>query len=173
MVLKNHATGTHKGVIRNGQRGFTLIESAITAAIASLAIGTLVFAIGAFARFSAHQAGPVRVAATLLAEQTLRVAQNSWKYGSPGDAPVGTIATTVPVLGPNGATSAPVLLQTQISGSGSASAQITVTVLYTPEPDRVHDSGSVTLSGELQMQSPLPDSTVAPASLIPQPSGAP
>jgi prepilin-type N-terminal cleavage/methylation domain-containing protein len=155
------------------QRGFTLLESAIAAAIICLAAGALLSAMAEFGRFSSHQAGPVRAAATLLAEQTLRVAENAWKYGSPGDAPVGTIETTVPVLGPNGATSAPVSVQTQISSASPASAQIVVTVLYTPEPDRVRDSGDVTLSGDLQMQSPLPGSTIAPASLIPQPNGAP
>jgi hypothetical protein len=46
-------------------------------------------------------------------------------------------------------------------------------VSYTPEPDHPHDPGSITLHGEVQVRSPLPASTVAPASLIPQPSGAP
>jgi type II secretory pathway pseudopilin PulG len=152
----------------------TLIESVVAAAV--LAIATIAFlcAIGEFGRFTSHQAGAVRSAATALAEQTLRVAQDAWKYGSPGSGPAGTFQTSVPLNVPGGApASAPVSVTTNVGSGGAGSAQIDVTVLYTPDPDHMQDSGSVSLSGEAQVKAPLPGSTVAPAALIPQPANAP
>lgn len=154
------------------QQGFTLIESVVAAAVAAVAICALFGAIGEFGRFASHQAGPVRSAATLLAERTLRVAQDAWKYGSPGSAPAGAALSTIPLNAPNGARTAPVSVTTSVTGS-VGSAQISVTVLYTPDPDHPQDPGSVTVSGEARVKAPLPGSTVAPASLVPQPTGAP
>jgi prepilin-type N-terminal cleavage/methylation domain-containing protein len=156
------------------QRGFTLLETTVAVAIICVAAGALLGAIGEFGRFATNQSGPVRASATMLAEQTLRVAENTWKYGSPGTSPSGSLQTTVPVLMPNGmATTAPVALQTRISSADATSAQIDVTVSYTPDADHAHDPGSVTLHGDVQVRSPRPASTVAPAPLIPQPSAAP
>lgn len=156
------------------QRGFTLLESTIAVAIIAVAASALLFAMGETGRFSSHQAGPVRSAATVLAEQTLRVAQDAWKYGTPGTSPAGSVQTSVPILIPNNtATTAPVSLRTVITSSGADAAQIAVTVSYTPDPDHPRDPGSVTLNGNVQVKSPLPASTVAPAALIPQPAGAP
>jgi prepilin-type N-terminal cleavage/methylation domain-containing protein len=173
MVLKYHGLGTHTDVTGYTERGFTLIESTVAIAIVSVAIA-LPFAMSGFARFATHQAGPVRTAAMVLAEQTLRIAEDAWKYGSPGESPAGSMQTTVPLLIPNAApTTAPVTLRTSVTETGSSSAQIAVTVLYTPDAGHMQDNGSVTLTGEIQVKSPLPASTIAPAGLIAQPSDAP
>jgi len=161
-------------VIGYAQRGFTLIESTVAVAIVSVAISSLIFVIGAFGRFSAHQSGPVHSAAIVLAQQTLRIAENAWKYGSPGNSPAGSIQTTVPVLTPNSAaTTVPVTLRTNVTAAGSTSSQITVSVQYTPDPDHPQDSGILTLSGDVQVKAPLPASTLTPAALIAQPTNAP
>ncbi len=174
MVLKNHVAGTHQDVIGHAQRGFTLVESAVAVAVVAIAAGAVLSAMGEFARFSSQQAGPVRSAATLLAEQTLRVAENAWKYGSPGGTPSGSTQTAVSLLLPNGAaTSAPVTLRTSVTSATTTSGQISVTVLYTPDPDRLQDTGNITLSANVQVKAPLPASTVAPAALIAQPANAP
>lgn len=146
-----------------------LLETAVAAAIVAVAVGTALWAIAAFAKHVAQQGGPARTAALIAAQQTLRVAQNAWKYGSPGSAPAGSQSITLPL---SAATSAPATITTTISGSASP-AQITVTVQYTPEPDRSGDSGVVSVSGEVGVKAPLPGSQVNRPGLIPLPSGAP
>lgn len=159
---------------RRGQQGFTLIESLVAAAVLAVATGAFLYAAGEFGRFSSHQAGPVRSAASVLAEQTLRVAQDSWKYGSPGTAPSGSFQTSAPLNVPGGApTTAPLSITTNLNGGAAGSAQIDVTVRFTPDPDHLQDTGSVSLSGQVQVKAPLPGSTVAPAAFIPQPANAP
>jgi prepilin-type N-terminal cleavage/methylation domain-containing protein len=143
------------------QSGFSLIEAVIAAAIAAVAAGAWLSATSAFGRFAAHQASPARSAALLLAEQTLRVAQDAWKYGSPGNAPSGAWTTTGPFT-----------VQTTVSG-GAVSGDITVTVSYTPDPLRRSDAGAVTLHGTLSVKAPLPGTRIVRAAPIPRPSGAP
>jgi prepilin-type N-terminal cleavage/methylation domain-containing protein len=142
------------------QSGFSLIEAVIAAAIAAVAAGAWLSATNAFGRFAANQASPARSAALLLAEQTLRVAQDAWKYGSPGNAPSGTW------------TAGSFTVQTVVSG-GAVSSDITVQVSYTPDPLRPADSGMVTLHGTLSVKAPLPGTRIVRPALIPQPSGAP
>lgn len=155
------------------QQGFTLVESVVATAIVVMAAAGLLFAMGEFGRFSAHESGPVRTAATLLAEQTARVARNALKYGSPATAPGGSFATSVPVLVPGAApTSAPVSVTMTISAVGT-SADVRVTVRYTPDPNRIQDTGLVSIDAASAMQAPLPGSTISPQMFIAQPAGAP
>lgn len=155
------------------QAGFTLIESLAAAAIAALAVAALAGALGAFGRYASHEASPVRMAASALAEQTLRVAADAWKYGSPGAAPAGSFATSVPVISP-GSTPTGEPVGVAVSAAASASgAQISVTVRYTPDPAHPGDGGVVSLRGTARVLAPLPGSAVAPGSLIAEPTGAP
>ncbi len=159
---------------KSAQAAFTLLETLITAAVVCVAVGGLISAMGVFSRFSTHQAGPVRAASLLLAEQTLRVAQDVWKYGSPGAAPSGNWQTTVPLDVPGAAaTSAPVSVTTSISESDSQGAQLTVTVQYTPDPGHAADPGRISLQGQVRVKAPLPGASVVDPSLVPQPGGAP
>ncbi len=151
------------------QSGITLVETAVAAAIITIAIGTALWAIGTFSKHAAQQGGPARMAALVLAQQTLRVAQDAWKYGSPGSAPSGSQSITLPM---SSATTARATISTIVSGAASP-AQITVTVRYTPEPGRGADPGVVSVSGEVDVKAPLPGSRVNRPGLIPMPSGAP
>ncbi|HET9095491.1 MAG TPA: hypothetical protein VFN37_02420 [Candidatus Baltobacteraceae bacterium] len=150
------------------QSGITLVETAVAAGIVAVALGGTLFALAQFGRYVRQQGGPARTAALVAAEQTLRVAQNAWKYGSPGTAPSGTQTIALPITE---AAAAPATITTTIAGSGT-SAQITVTVRYTPEPGR-NDSGVVTMSGQLAVKAPLPGSHLERPGLVPMPSGAP
>jgi hypothetical protein len=146
-----------------------LLETVVAAAIIAVAAGTSLWAIAAFGKHAGQQGGPARTAALVAAQQTLRVAQNAWKYGSPGSAPAGTQAIALPL---SSATSAPATITTTISGAASP-AEVIVTVRYTPESIRPGDSGVVSVSGEVDVKAPLPGSQVDRPGLIPQPSGAP
>jgi prepilin-type N-terminal cleavage/methylation domain-containing protein len=155
------------------ERGFTLIESVVGVAVAGIAVGALAYAVGGFGRFATHQTGPVRAAASALAEQTLRTAEDAWKYGSPGTSPSGSIETTLPLVPPGGVpTGVPVTVTTAVSGASPTSADLTVTVRYPPDADHTEDRGTLTLRGAVHVKAPLPASTVAPASLVPQPAGS-
>lgn len=142
------------------QTGVTLLETAVAAALTALAAGAALSIVAAFGKYTAQQGGPARTAALLIAQQTLRVAQDAWKYGSPGSAPAGTQSIALPGT---------VTTTTSIAG---ASAQVTVTVKYTPEPGR-NDPGAVSVSGSVVQEAPLPGSQIARPGLIPLPSGAP
>lgn len=156
------------------QAGFTLLEAAISSAIVALVAGGSLFAISSFGRFTANQAGPVRKAALLLADQTLRVAQDAWKYGSPGNAPSGSTIAQVPVAFPNATpSSAPVTVSTTISSITATDAQITVQVRYTPDPGHPADSGTISVSGAATVRAPVPGSQLISPNAIPEPSGAP
>jgi len=145
-----------------------LLEAAVAAAIVATAIGGVLFAVIAVGKYSAQQAGPARTAALLLAQQTLRVAIDAWKYGSPGNAPAGTQTVQLP-SGASGSTAAS--LATDVSGNGT-SERVTVTVRYTPEPGR-GDPGIVSISGDVVVKAPLPGLQVSRPGLVPLPSGAP
>jgi type II secretory pathway pseudopilin PulG len=168
-VAEKTSAGTFRGVKPRLQQGITLVETAVAAAILALAIGAALYAVGGFGKYVAQQGGPARTAALIAAQQTLRVAQNAWKYGSPGSAPAGSQSITLPL---STTTTAPATLTTSVDGSASP-ARITVTVRYTPEADRSGDSGVVSLSGEVDAKAPLPGTQVQRPGLVPVPSGAP
>lgn len=151
------------------QAGFSLVEALVAAGIVALACSAWLGACAAFARYAAHPISPVRAAAALLAEQTLRVAQDAWKYGSPGAAPSGTWRRSIDVDTP-GASPVPAPVGVTATLSGGA---LEVTVRYTPDPLRPDDSGEVTMSGTLLPRAPLPGSALQAPGLIPAPSGAP
>jgi type II secretory pathway pseudopilin PulG len=136
-----------------------ILEAAVVATILAIAAVAALSAIATFGKYVARQDSQQRKAALLLAQQTLRIAQNAWKYGSPGTAPAGTQSTGAATI------------STAISGSG-ASQQITVTVRYTPAPEH-NDSGTVSISGALSVKAPLPGTRVDRPGLVPLPSGAP
>jgi hypothetical protein len=138
----------------------TLLETAVSAAIAAIAIGGAIFAMGSFGRFATYQSGPNRAAASQLAQQTLRVAQDAWKYGPPGASPAGTWRM------------ASATVTTSAVPTSAVSAHIVVTVQYTPDPGR-NDSGTIAVSGDVDVKAPVPGSQIAQPALVPQPSGAP
>lgn len=150
------------------QTGITLVETAVAAAIVAVAAGTALYGVAAFGKYASQQEGPARSAALVAAQQTLRVAQDAWKYGSPGSAPSGTQSIVLPA---SAATTAPATMRTTISSNG-ASAQLTVTVEYTPQPGR-NDPGVVSISASVDEKAPLPGSQVNRPGLVPMPSGAP
>lgn len=143
------------------QSGVTLLEIAVCAAIVTIAVGAALFAVASFGRHIAQPGGSARMAALLAAQQTLRVAQDAWKYGSPGEAPSGSQSIALPAT-----------VTTALDASTSPT-RITVTVRYTPEPGRNGDSGVVELTGELSEKAPLPGSRVDRPGLVPLPTGAP
>lgn len=151
-----------------GQSGITLVETALAAGIIVVAAGGALFAITSFAKHLRDQGGAAHAAALIAAQQTLRIAQNVWKYGSPGSAPAGSQTVALPL---NKVTTQPATITTRVVPNGT-SAQITVTVQYTPEPGR-QDSGVVTMSGQVSAKAPLPGSQIDRPGLVPLPSGAP
>lgn len=155
-------------LVRNAQSGITLIETVVAVAIVAIVVGGVLFAAGAFGKYVSQQGGPGRRAALIAAEQTMRLAQNAWKYGSPGNAPSGSRTVVVPL---STQTTAPATITTTLS-AGVSSARLEVTVRYTPEPSR-NDPGTVTLTSDVDVRAPLPGSQVSRPGLIPQPSGAP
>lgn len=148
-------------MIRSTQSGFSLLEALAASGLIALAAGAFLLAAGNTARFAAHQAGPTATAARDLAQQTLRTAQDAWKYGALS-VPTGTARVALPGT-----------LTSQLAAGAGGEAMLRITVTYTPDPDHSGDSGSVSISGTLAAQAPLPDSSVNAATPIPQPSGAP
>jgi hypothetical protein len=126
-----------------------------------VAAGTVFWALAAFGKHLAAQNGAARTSALHVAQQTLRIAQNAWKYGSPGNAPAGVQSISLPGT-----------IATTVNAS-AIPAQITVTVTYTPEPGRSGDSGVVSVSGVLEAKAPLPGSQVDRPGLVALPSSAP
>ncbi|HEX5273917.1 MAG TPA: prepilin-type N-terminal cleavage/methylation domain-containing protein [Candidatus Rubrimentiphilum sp.] len=145
------------------QRGFALLEAIAVIAIASLCAGALLTAVFASALLRATP-DRNRAAAAVLAAQGLRVAENAWKYGSPGDAPNGSTAVSMPVPG---AGSVPVTISSAISSQTEEGAVVAITVSYPPE--QAGDSGAVTITGALRVKAPLPGSQLERPGLIPQP----
>ncbi len=145
------------------QAGFALVEAIAVTAIVAAGAGVLILALSSVTKFASHAAGPNRVAASLFAEQTLRTAENAWKYGPPGNAPSGTLETAIPT---------PVTVVSTISQTSASGADITVSVSYTPDPGR-DEPGSVTLNGVLRARAPLPGTRVERSGLIIAPAGSP
>jgi hypothetical protein len=145
-----------------------LVEAAAAAAIVAVIVGGVFSALSGFGKYITQQGGPARRAALIEAQQTMRLAQNAWKYGSPGNAPSGSQTIALPL---SSQTTAPATITTTVAPNGN-SAQIQVTVRYTPEPGR-RDPGVVELNSQVDVKAPLPGSQVNRPGLIPQPSGAP
>lgn len=141
------------------QSGFALLEAVAGAGIAAICAGTLILALSGVAKFGAHANGPNRAAALALARQTLRTAQNAWKYGSPGEAPAGT--TDLKTLGAH--------VTATLARGEADGADLSVTVSYTPDPGRA-DPGSVTITGHVRALAPLPGSQIDRPGLVAQPA---
>jgi type II secretory pathway pseudopilin PulG len=151
------------------ERGFALLETVAVVGIVAIGAAALVLAISGAAKFSAHASGPNRTAALEYARQMLRVAQDAWKYGSPGSAPNGSADVTVPVAGPDAiATTMPARVTATVVPDSETGASISIAVSYTPDPGR-NDSGSVTLSGRLRAIAPLPGTQVVQPGYVAQP----
>lgn len=156
------------------QAGFALIEVLAVIGIAAIGAGTLILAISGFAKFGSHSVGRNRAAALVFAEQTLRVAEDTWKYGTPGAAPSGSAQVTLPVAVPSSApTTIPATITSTLSDATSTGATLTVTVLYTPDPEHPGDSGIITLNGTLNVKAPLPGAQVERPGFVPLPANAP
>jgi len=147
------------------QRGFALLEAIAIVAIVAICAGALLMAVFASARLGLAP-GRNRAAAALLAAQTLRGAENAWKYGTPGDAPSGSAAASMPVPG---SVAVPVTISSELSSQTADGAAIAITVTYPPE--RAGDSGAITVTGALRAKAPLPGSQVERPGLVPQPTG--
>lgn len=152
------------------QRGFALVEAVIVIGIAAVCAGALLLAISGVAKFGSHAGGPNRTAALAFARQTLRIAQNAWKYGSPGDSPNGTAAVTIPVAGPDAtATTMPASVNAVLGTVDASGTSLSITVSYPPDPGRA-DPGTVTLSGRLRVLAPPPGARLEQPGLIAQPN---
>jgi prepilin-type N-terminal cleavage/methylation domain-containing protein len=149
------------------QRGFALLEALAVLAIVALGAGALLMAITAAAKLDGGGSRNRRAAA-LLAAQTLRVAENAWKYGTPGDAPAGSMTASMPV--PGSSATVPVTISSEIASQTTQGAAITVTVSYPPGQDEA-DAGAVTVSAALRVKAPLPGAQVERPGLVPQPAG--
>jgi type II secretory pathway pseudopilin PulG len=150
------------------QRGFALLEAIAVVAIASLCTGALFMAITAAVRLEVPP-DRNRAAATLLAAQTLRIAEDAWKYGTAG-APSGSAPAFMRVQGSS--EGVPVTISSAISSQNGDGAAITITVTYPPGQDGA-DSGAVTIGGALRVKAPLPGAQVERPGLIPRPAAAP
>jgi type II secretory pathway pseudopilin PulG len=150
------------------QRGFALLEAIAVIAVVSLCGGALLLAVSAAARLE-RGPGRNRAAASILAAQTLRVAEDAWKYGTLQDAPGGSAVTSMHVQGSSEVV--PVTISSAISSQTADGAAITITVSY-PAAQTGDDSGIVTLTGALRVKAPLPGAQVERPGLIPRPPGA-
>jgi type II secretory pathway pseudopilin PulG len=152
------------------QRGFTLVETILAAGLVAVALIALFSVLAGASRFAASSGGPNRQTALHVAAETIRLAQNAWKY-APQDAPSGTLATSAPVPVPSGdPTTIPLTVQAILARTGD-SAKLRVVVTY-PQDGFRSQTGRVVEDAVLQVAAPLPQSTII-ASPIPQPSGAP
>ena len=150
------------------QLGFALLEAIAVVAIASLCTGVLFLAVSAAVRLETRP-GRYRAAAAMLAAQTLRVAEDAWKYGTPG-APSGSAPAFMHVQGSNQVV--PVTISSAISSQTADGAAITITISY-PPGQYGGDSGAVSIGGTLRVKAPLPGAQVERPALIPHPAGAP
>ncbi|HEY8315168.1 MAG TPA: type II secretion system protein [Candidatus Baltobacteraceae bacterium] len=167
----------------SSQRAFTLIEAAVSVALIAVALSGALWAAGSFGRYATHQAGPNRSAALVFADSLLRVAQDAWKYGTPGTVPSGSWQTALPIAIPSALpTSIPItvravyaIVATPDPGGVDTtvpSAQVTLSVTY-PRDAGHDDPGTLSVQGALHVQAPPPGSRIAPLGIVPAPSGAP
>ena len=133
-------------------------------AIVVLCAGALFMAASAALKMSARP-GRYRAAAQLLAQQTLRTAENAWKYGSAGGAPAGSAEESMLVAG----TSVPVTVSSTVVSQDANGAEIDVTVAYPAVPGG-DEPGAITISGAVRVMAPLPGAQVERPGLIPQPA---
>ena len=150
------------------QLGFALLEAIAVVAIASLCTGALFVAVSAAVSLEAPP-GRNRAAATALAAQTLRVAEDAWKYGALESTPNGSAPALMHVQGSS--ETVPVTISSAISSQTADGAAITITVTYPPGQDG-GDSGAVTIGGALRVKAPLPGAQVERPGLIPRPAAA-
>jgi type II secretory pathway pseudopilin PulG len=172
-------------MVRNGasEQGFALLEAIVSVALVALVLGALLFGAANFGRFGSHPSGTRREAAERLAAQTLRAAQDAWKYPDAGaaglPAPSGTWSTAMPVRAPGGETIAvPVTIQVTTAIAATAApndptserARTSVTVTYPPDYSR-DDPGVAGVAADLAVKSPYPGEILTVP--VAQPSGAP
>jgi Tfp pilus assembly protein PilE len=150
------------------QRGLALLEALAVVAIVALCAGALLAAVSAVAKLDGSP-GRNRAAAALLAAQILRVAEDAWKYGTPGEAPAGSTTAFLPLEGSS--STVPVTISTALSSRTADGAAITVTVSY-PSGEEGAGSAAVSMSAPLRVKAPLPGTQVERPGLIPQPAGA-
>lgn len=139
----------------NGERGYALLEALAALGLAALCVTALALAARGAARVQTQTGGPNRRAALAFARQTLRVAQDAWKYGSPGAAPAGSATALIPF---------PARVSATVEPDGEDAATISVRVEYSPDP-ATNDSGVVTLEGAVHAMAPLPGSRVEAAAV--------
>lgn len=156
----------------------SVVEAAIASVIAAIALGGLLFASAAAARFGTHQTiAPAATASQRYAQDILRTAEDAWKYAAPG-APVPQLSghwnASVPVAYPGAApTSIPVTVDvTETLAATPApndvtreSAAVTVTVDY--------GAGTATAQSAIHVKAPVPGSVVDSAVAVTPPPGAP
>ncbi|MGZ3516394.1 MAG: type II secretion system protein [Vulcanimicrobiaceae bacterium] len=170
-------------ILTKDERAFTLIEVTVATAIIVVAVAGALTAFNAIARYATNQGGLRRAAALAFANQLVEIAQDTWKYGSPGPSPAGRWQTTLQLAMPNAsATTMPVsvsaiyqqLRTPDPSGidPSTPSALVTVTVAYTPEPGR-DDSGVVSAQATLHVQALPPGAQISLPGNVPAPVGAP
>ena len=173
MVARRVGGAVGRGTLRD----VSLVEAAVASVVAAIALGGLLFASAAAARFATHQVPAVRVACGELARQILRTAEDSWKYASaaePAPQPSGTWTTSVPFAVPGAsATSEPVTVD------------LTTTVETTPAPnDPTRESaivivtlncagGTVTAQSTLHVKAPVPGTVLDSGITVTPPPGAP
>jgi hypothetical protein len=144
----------------NHQRGSSLAESIVAAAIVTLAIGA---ALGAAAPALHHLSPDARsTALAQVAARELAIATDIAKYDGSTLTP-NAIATTVPL---SGATPFPATINMSVSPVGSG-LSITITAAA------ADGSQSSTVAATVAARAPQPGSTFAPSVGVPAPTGAP
>jgi len=165
-------------VRRGTLRYVNVVEAAIASVIAAIALGGLLFASAAAARFGTHQTiSPAATASQRYAQEILRTAEDAWKYAAPG-APAPQLSgrwnASVPVAYPGAdPTSIPVTVDVTASAAATPapndvtreSAAVTVTVDY--------GGGTATAQSVVHVKAPVPGSVVDSGITVTPPPGAP
>jgi type II secretory pathway pseudopilin PulG len=143
----------------NGERGFALLEAIAVIGVAALCVAALALAASGATKFAGRASGPNRRAALAFARQTLRTAQDAWKYGAPGWVPAGSTSALIPF---------PARITASLAPGGAETAAISITVEYSPDPTQ-NDSGIVTLESSLRAAAPLPGTRIEQPGTIAHP----